>query len=167
MRNKNNLTQKDIADKLGITPTGISYWESGTAVPNYETLKKVAILFNVSIDYLTGNEDTNTEKDVLFRKIGKVDSDKKDLLMRILINTVVIFIDLDYLKNKFSISHEAASKFFPSINSKGFDYFNNEYDDIIIAKADAFLKAETRNSRRLEFLEEEELQNERDSWLYE
>ena len=77
------------------------------------------------------------------------------------------YIDLDYLKNKFSISHEAASKFFSNINSKGFDYFNNEYDDIIIAKADAFLKAETRNSRRLEFLEEEELQNERDSWLYE
>lgn len=93
LRNKNNLTQKDIADKLGITPTGISYWESGTAVPNYETLKKVALLFNVSIDYLTGNDDTNSEKDVLFRKIGKVDSDKKDLLMRILNNTVDSFID--------------------------------------------------------------------------
>ena len=35
LRIENNLTQKDIAEKLGMTPTGISYWESGNAVPNY------------------------------------------------------------------------------------------------------------------------------------
>lgn len=93
LRIDNNLTQKDIADKIGITPTGISYWESGTAIPNYETLKKLADLFNVSIDYLTGNEENNTENDILFRKIDKVDKDKKDLLMRILNDTVNNFID--------------------------------------------------------------------------
>lgn len=93
LRIDNNLTQKDIADKLGMTPTGVSYWESGTAIPNYETLKKLANLFNVSIDYLTGNESNNKEKEVLFRKIGKVDDDKKDLLMRILNNTIDSFID--------------------------------------------------------------------------
>ena len=69
LRNKNNLTQKDIADKLGITPTGISYWESGTAVPNYETLKKVAILFNVSIDYLTGYTGEPKNKVVALFKV--------------------------------------------------------------------------------------------------
>ena len=76
-----------------MTPTGISYWESGNAVPNYETLKKLADLFNVSIDFLIGNEKTNNENDVLFRKIGKVDEEKKKLLMRILNNTVDSFID--------------------------------------------------------------------------
>lgn len=93
LRIENNLTQKDIAEKLGMTPTGISYWESGNAVPNYETLKKLADLFNVSIDFLIGNEKTNDENDVLFRKIGKVDEEKKELLMRILNNTVDSFID--------------------------------------------------------------------------
>ena len=93
LRIDNNLTQKDIAEKLGMTPTGISYWESGNAVPNYETLKKLADLFNVSIDFLIGNEKTNDENDVLFRKIGKVDVEKKELLMRILNNTVDSFID--------------------------------------------------------------------------
>ncbi len=93
LRIENNLTQKDIAEKLGMTPTGISYWESGNAVPNYETLKKLADLFNVSIDFLIGNEKTNDENDVLFRKIGKVDEEKKELLMSILNKTVDSFID--------------------------------------------------------------------------
>lgn len=93
LRIDNNLTQKDIADALGMTPTGISYWESGYAVPNYETLKKLANFFNVSMDFLTGNESNKDENDVLFRKIGKVDKNKKDLLMRILNNTVDSFID--------------------------------------------------------------------------
>lgn len=93
LRIDNNLTQRDIADKIGITPTGISYWESGNAIPNFETLKKLADFFNVSIDYLTGNENNNNENDVLFRKIGKVDAEKKDLLMRILNNTIDSFID--------------------------------------------------------------------------
>lgn len=93
LRIDNNLTQRDIADKIGITPTGISYWESGNAIPNFETLKKLADFFNVSIDYLTGNENNNNENDVLFRKIGKVDVEKKDLLMRILNNTIDSFID--------------------------------------------------------------------------
>ncbi len=93
LRINNNLTQKDIAEKFGMTPTGISYWESGNAIPNYETLKKLAVLFNVSIDFLTGNENFNNENDILFRKIGKVDEEKKVLLMRILNNTVDSFID--------------------------------------------------------------------------
>lgn len=98
LRLKNNLTQKDIAEKIGLTPTGISYWESGNAVPNYDTLKKLADLFNVSIDYLTGNDVSNCENDILFRKIDKVDNEKKDLLMKILNNTIDSFIDDD---NKF------------------------------------------------------------------
>ena len=93
LRIDNNLTQKDIAEKMSITPTGVSYWETGNAIPSYETLKKLADLFNVSIDYLTGNESHNTENDVLFRKIGKVNDEKKELLMRILNNTVDSFID--------------------------------------------------------------------------
>ncbi len=76
------------------------------------------------------------------------------------------FIDINYLQNKFSISKEASEKFFSNINSRGFEFFTNEYDDIILAKADDFLKKETRNSLKLELLDEEEMQIERDKWLY-
>lgn len=94
LRIDNNYTQSELAKKTGLTPTGISYWESGKAMPNYDTLKRLSDLFNVSIDYLTGNENTKiNESDILFRKIGKVDNDKKTLLMDILNKTVDSFID--------------------------------------------------------------------------
>ena len=125
---------------------------------NYSLKREIASIYLQNLYYIE-NKSYNNDKLSSLVKI------KKELEDNNLLYHDEYF--LDYLKNKFSISHEAASKFFSNINSKGFDYFNNEYDDIIIAKADAFLKAETRNSRRLEFLEEEELQNERDSWLYE
>ena len=94
LRIDNKITQGELADKLGITPTGVSYWESGKSIPNYDTLKKLSLLFNVSIDYLTGNEKEKTnESDILFRKIGKVSDKKKALLMDILNSTVDKFID--------------------------------------------------------------------------
>lgn len=76
------------------------------------------------------------------------------------------YIDINYLQNKFSISKEASEKFFSNINSRGFEFFQNEYDDIILAKADKFINKETMNSQKRELLYEEEMQIERDSWLY-
>jgi hypothetical protein len=53
------------------------------------------------------------------------------------------------------------------MNSRGFNYFANEYDDIIIAKADEFIKNETRNSKRMFDNYNDDMQTERDKWLYE
>lgn len=94
LRIKNKYTQEQLAEKVGVTPTGVSYWESGKSIPNFDTLKKLSEIFNVSIDYLTGNEaEKNNNKDILFRKIDKVDENQKELLMNILDRTVQSFID--------------------------------------------------------------------------
>ena len=76
-------------------------------------------------------------------------------------------ITKDYLKSKFSISEEAAEKYLSRINGRGFDYLVNEYDDIIINKAKKFLDNEIKNTRRYQLLIEEEMQDKRNSWLYE
>ena len=54
LREKNGFTQKDIATKLGVEPAAISKYELNMREPNIEAIKKLAILFNVSIDYLLG-----------------------------------------------------------------------------------------------------------------
>lgn len=77
------------------------------------------------------------------------------------------FIDKKYIQDKFGISGEAADKYFSNINSRGFQFYKNEYDDIIVAKADNFIKKETGNSNKSIILSEEEMQLERDKWLYE
>lgn len=54
LREKNGLTQKDIATRLGVESAAISKYELDMREPNIESLKKLATIFNVSIDYLLG-----------------------------------------------------------------------------------------------------------------
>lgn len=57
LRTKKNLLQKDIADVLKISTSAYGFYEQGKRQPDYETLKKLADYFNVSIDYLLGKSD--------------------------------------------------------------------------------------------------------------
>lgn len=51
-RKKMNLSQKELAEKLQISNKNISKWENGETVPDVFTIKKIAKIFNVSIDTL-------------------------------------------------------------------------------------------------------------------
>lgn len=57
LRTEKNLLQKDLAEKLGVDRTTYSKYESGASEPNYETLLKLADIFDVSIDYLLGRDE--------------------------------------------------------------------------------------------------------------
>lgn len=50
------FSQKYVAMTLGVAPPSVSNWESGKTQPTPENLKALAALYNVSIDYLLGNE---------------------------------------------------------------------------------------------------------------
>lgn len=50
IRLENNLTQKDVADFLHISPQSISKWENGEAAPSIEFLPMLAQLFKCTID---------------------------------------------------------------------------------------------------------------------
>lgn len=49
--------QKEIAEKLHITPANISNWKTGRNVPSIETLYEICKLMNVSADWLLGLSD--------------------------------------------------------------------------------------------------------------
>ncbi len=51
---ENNITQKNLAAKLNIAPSTISSYVQNTREPDFDTLKKIALYFDVSIDYLLG-----------------------------------------------------------------------------------------------------------------
>ena len=57
LRKRNNLTQKAVANALGITQPSYIRYENGSAEPTQETLVKIADLFDVSIDFLLGRKD--------------------------------------------------------------------------------------------------------------
>ena len=54
LRKKRNLTQKDVADAIGITFQTYSYYETGRTKPTPETLCKLADFFEVTVDELLG-----------------------------------------------------------------------------------------------------------------
>ncbi len=51
-RENKNMTQNEVAETLGVKAATISKYEAGTLEPNIESLKKLAELFDVSIDEL-------------------------------------------------------------------------------------------------------------------
>ena len=52
LRKENNLTQLQLAEMLNVTDKAISKWEVGEANPDIGLLPKLAVIFNVTIDYL-------------------------------------------------------------------------------------------------------------------
>lgn len=56
LRLKHGLTQKAVAEHLDISPAAYSLYEKGKREPKYETLEKIANLFNVSVGYLVSGQ---------------------------------------------------------------------------------------------------------------
>ncbi len=57
LRQENNLTRNQIAEKLSVSVRLISYWENGKRECGFDMLIKIATIFDVSIDYLLGKSD--------------------------------------------------------------------------------------------------------------
>ena len=51
-RKQNNLTQEDIAEKLGVSRQAVAKWERGETQPDVESCIKLADLYGVSLDML-------------------------------------------------------------------------------------------------------------------
>ena len=51
-RKLNNITQQELANKLGISRSTLSYYENGEVEPNIYTLLKLSEIMNCSMDYL-------------------------------------------------------------------------------------------------------------------
>lgn len=51
-----SLSQKEFGQKIGVAESTVSLYESNKRFPDADTLKKISALFEVSLDYLLGNE---------------------------------------------------------------------------------------------------------------
>lgn len=58
LRISKNKTQQQVADYLGITRAAYSHFENNRNDPDKETLVKLAILFDVTTDFLLGRNHT-------------------------------------------------------------------------------------------------------------
>ena len=57
LRNQNKWTQEQLAEKLYVSRTAVSKWESGKGYPNIDSLKDIAKLFDKTIDELLSSDE--------------------------------------------------------------------------------------------------------------
>ena len=70
LRKQKGLTQEELSEKLYVSRTAISNWESGRGYPTIESLKAIAKLFSVTVDELLSMNEMLT--------IAEEDSKRKD-----------------------------------------------------------------------------------------
>ena len=56
LRKEKGLTQEALAERLYVSRTAVSKWESGRGFPNIDSLKAISKLFSVSVDELLSGE---------------------------------------------------------------------------------------------------------------
>lgn len=60
LRTGRKISQKNLAEQLGVAKSVVSFYESGERFPSYDVLKKIARIFNVTTDYLLDIERGRT-----------------------------------------------------------------------------------------------------------
>lgn len=87
LRRENNFSQEDLANKIGVSRQAISKWERNEGLPDLYNIKKLAEVFNVSVDELLEEKKYNSNENK---------SNKLSLIL-ILIPTFIIFLSFIYL----------------------------------------------------------------------
>lgn len=76
LRKDNSLTMDELAAKLTVAKSSVSMWENNGTVPRPEILIQLSALYNVSIDYLLGNE----QKGIVMFYQDEYENFKKEML---------------------------------------------------------------------------------------
>lgn len=75
LRESKNMTQKDLAEFLNVTPQAVSKWERNKSYPDLDTLVKLSNYFQLSTDKLLGNTRQSFFDSLFFKKAGRKNMD--------------------------------------------------------------------------------------------
>jgi transcriptional regulator with XRE-family HTH domain len=103
-----DLSQKDFAALLGMAPSTLGNYIRNEREADYETLKRFAAFFNVSIDYLLDYHDSKAEtqkEDELLRVFRSLTDEQQELY----IEQGRVFVVRNHKKRTSSISTSATT----------------------------------------------------------
>lgn len=126
-RNKLDLTQQDIADKLHVTRENISKWERGIAIPASEYLKELSNILNVSISEILSGEIAENQEDQSNKVICNIIDQSKLKRKRIIINFLIIitFLILSFFIYYFIQNYNSIKVYTISGESENYDIENS------------------------------------------
>jgi transcriptional regulator with XRE-family HTH domain len=95
LRKREGYSQQELSEKLSVSRSAISMYESGKREPDYETLEELADFFNVNMSTLLGKTDIETikptpkselspRKQELFDLIDSLPDEKVEAILRLL-----------------------------------------------------------------------------------
>lgn len=122
IRKDNNLTQQQLAEKLGVTYQAVSKWETGKNIPDIAILQQLSQIYNIDINEL------------ILGKKPKKQFSNKNIIILIFVLIITLF-SLIYFKNK-NQNYEFKNIFSVSegFEVKGVIAFSNNKSSIYISE---------------------------------
>lgn len=129
LRKSKNMTQKEFADKFGVTYQAVSKWENGKNIPDISILKDMCEEFSI---------DINEVLDLNINKIDKNNKKNKYILISSIIGfiviLIVIFIVIINIKDNNSFEFKAIEANCDNFNIYGNMAYNSNKSYISISK---------------------------------
>ena len=103
LRKEKNMTQQELAKKLGITDRAISKWENGRGLPDYSLLQDLCDTLSISINELFSGEKISKEdyktkaEENMSKLINDNYSEKKKINWIIAISVAVVYLSISIL----------------------------------------------------------------------
>ena len=86
LREKNDMTQSELAKRLSITRSSVNAWEMSLSIPSSKILPELCKVLHTTSDYLLGMDDTellslkyysDDEREILYRLMRYFDESKE------------------------------------------------------------------------------------------
>jgi len=91
LRKANNLTQSAVANELNYSDKSVSKWERGEALPDLETLVRLASFYGVTLDFLIDPDmEKSFTKKTDTEEMAKKQEQKKLTTNRIIISSIAV-----------------------------------------------------------------------------
>lgn len=124
IRIKNNLTQKEFAEKLGVTFQAVSKWENAKNIPDISLLKEISTLFNVDIsEILEGESKKKKDSKIIY------------IIISIIIFLIIIIITVGslYSNNNHNFEFKQLSTSCDNFNLTGSMAYNKDKTSLYIS----------------------------------
>lgn len=121
IRTKNNLTQKEFADKYGVTYQAVSKWENAKNMPDVSLLRQICIDFDINMDELFG------------RKYKKNNNKKYIIIVSVIFIIVLMIIGYYKHLNHDNFEFKTLTSDCSNFNITGSIAYNNSKSSIYIS----------------------------------
>ena len=109
-RKEKNMTQQELADRLGVTDRAVSHWENGRRLPDYSLIKELCSVLSISINELFSGEKISNEdykkkaEGNMSKLINENYSKKKKMNWIIALSVAFIYLSISIIFNAWPYS---------------------------------------------------------------